>query len=54
MLTTILRLPRTGAYRAGLPGGVVTARVADAQITLFEFVGEHSYLVKLVARRRDE
>jgi hypothetical protein len=28
---------------------VVIARPADIQITLFEFVGEHEYLAKLIA-----
>src|SRR5262249_26461953 len=34
---------------AGLPAYVVIACTANVQITLFELVGEHEYLAKLIA-----
>jgi hypothetical protein len=39
---------QSGQRATGLPPYVVIACAADVEITLFEFVGEHEYLTKLV------
>lgn len=45
---------QNGQRGAGLPAYVVIACAADAQITLFELVGEHECFAKLVASHSEE
>jgi hypothetical protein len=44
----------SGQRVAGLLAYVVIACTADVQITLFELVGEHEYLAKLIASHGEE